>query len=456
MLLFGHGHDRTLEQRAEVFKELFEEKVHALDVLLTQRGMFTLGQSFSLEFTKALKKTLSSSGCESLLDRIDEPSAKACWPKLQMMTMEQLKFISQLLVDSTSSSSCDQEGSVTHMTMHEYLNNPRLIKMEKVQAGVHLMLLSEMARELMSIKKLCTEHQPLILDALDRFSEKLVEGDLNSERCLASLMHQYEIARELKGLFKGRLSQLWEVGSWVRRIQKSSRQLLMTLNRACAQALRQSKNSCEAFWVSINVWTESEALREEDKTFAQLWINLSFAKANSDLKQMVLARMKEVECLLDIIKAKPADKLKGLSSYLLDILHRHEKLYRKSAGLDLLLSRDMRVSFKMLSLEIAQLKPKLSRVYHLELLELESQPLKVKGQLSYFQGQVPEVMFRSNGREVQAMSKTIGFCYLRLPKVLNREDTTIREMAQKMLTEIVTNTTVLVREFHRSRVVAHG
>jgi hypothetical protein len=455
MLVFGHGHDLNLERRADGFKELFEEKVQALDVLLSQRGMFTLGQPFSLDFTKVLRETLVVVGCEVLLDGLEKPSAKSCWPKLQMMTTEQLKMISQLLVESTISSLKDEQGSIVHVKLHDYLGSDQLLKSEKIRAGVHLMLLSEMARELLAIKRLCTQHQPLILDALDCFSEKFQGHELNSEKCLSSLLQQYKVTKELKGMFKGKLSQVWEVGSWLRRIQKSSRQILMTLNRISSKILKRSKDSFDAFWVAIKVWTESEALREEDKIFAQLWVNLSFAKANSDIKQMIMIRMKEVECLLGIIKSKSSDKLKGLSSYLLDTLHRHEKLYRKSAGLDLLLSREMRVSFNMLSLEIAQLRPKLSRVHHLELLEIQPQPLKIKGQLSYFQGQIPEVMFRSNGREVKSMSKTLGFCYRRIPKVLSKESTMLRDSAQVMLTDIVTNATALVLDHHRAR-LTHG
>jgi hypothetical protein len=382
---------------------------------------------------------------------VDAPSAKACWPKLQLLNSEQLQFVSQLLVNAKMSPSSDVDAGVVNTSLHDYLESDGLLKSERVKAGVHLMLLSEMAREILGIKKLCSEHQPLILDVLEQFSERLRDEDLNSEKCLSALLHQYEVTKEFKGVFKGKLSQLCEVGSWLRSLNKLSREAMAVLINVCSRVLIKSKDSCEAFRVGLKVWTESEALKVEDRSFAQLWTNLSFAKANSDLKEMVMVRMGEVECLLGIIRAKSPDKLKGLSPYLLDVLYRHEKLYRKSAGLDLLLDREMRVSFKMLSLEIAQLKPKLSRVHHLELLELESQPLQVKGQLSYFQGQVPEVMFRSNGREVQSMSKTLGYCYRQIPNRIDDDDSNLKDVAQNMLTETVTNTTALVREFHRSR-----
>jgi hypothetical protein len=97
---------------------------------------------------------------------------------------------------------------------------------------------------------------------------------------------------------------------------------------------------------------------------------------------------------------------------------------------------------------MSKLKVKLSRVHHLELQSMEQQPLKLKGQITYFKNQIPEVMLRGNGREVQLMSKTLGYCYRRIPKVLEN-DTNVARSAQEMLTEIVVNSTALVRELYR-------
>jgi hypothetical protein len=450
LFLCGHQYeDELFNRKEERFVQAFEAKVQIVEKLLAQRQRFGLDREFSRPFFKALELTLKEGACESLLFRVEAASVKTCWPKLQVMTEEQLRFMESL----ARVTSLGDEGSVpakSFEALYSFFHSSKRSKQERMEAGASILLLSELARELLDVKSLCRGHQVGILEALDKFAQKLEtsESDYLSLEGVSEVREKHGAIKRLKGVIASGFEQLWDCGVWLRRLQKCSRQLLRSLTRITVKVFEGLKHCLDFPLHGIEVLMDLEKLKREDQRFANEWTRISFAKANTDLKHLVNERMQEIEQLMELVKVSSAERLKGLSAYLLDLFQRHEKLYRKSSQVDLLLNRDMRTRFKMLAAEMSKLKVKLSRVHHLELQSMEQQPLKLKGQITYFKNQIPEVMLRGNGREVQLMSKTLGYCYRRIPKILD-EDRNVAQSAQEMLTEIVVNSTSLVKELYR-------
>lgn len=453
MFLFGQGSlaDFQIGRDSLVFKKAFEDKVAEIDKLLEQKGLNQAQQGFKAPFLRALKKSLSVGHCDQLLDRVESPSISSCWPRLQFLNKDQLKFLSQIVEKSTMD---PEDSSLEEFPMKSFLQSGELSPNEAKQYVQILMLLSELARKLLEVKSVFHSHQNGVMEVMDRFITDIQqEQHQSSEPLLYSHHHSNQL---LRSCLENKLPQLWECGVWMRRLQRYGRIIMKKLVQKTHQSLQKNLHFGTQALYAIQVWLDSEKLKQSDGQYRKEWAHLDFAKVSTDLRHSIYQRLDMIEHLLEVIAQQPSEKLIGLSDFLHTLVGHHQNLYQRTLHMDMVVDRQMKAKIKILLEAIQQAKIKCSRVRFLEFKELENHPEIIKKQISYFQSQVPDVMFRGNGSELKMISLTLGHCYRRLPKLLKSHPNPDVQRAQKDFTKLVINTTELVKKLHQCRRKRHG
>jgi hypothetical protein len=370
--------------------------------------------------------------------------------EILMLKPNQLKTLAKLHSDVVQVDPGEVQKSC-YRGIVQYFDNTEIKNSDRIEAGHFVMMLSQLAIDVVGLKTIFCQYGPLTIERVDEILEIQKPENINQ--------HQNQIDETLetilllqKSLSKND-SNLVDLKLWTNTLSRQRRDVLKWMLVNTSEGIQGGRERLQSAMRGLKAWGEWKLLCRYDQRAESSMGDESFASVLSHVKEQIQEFCEGFNQLFDSMESVQSRGCSGISLYC------QELLGELQIALDNILSGDgihqnLKKALQKLKMRSQNLMTKTKNQLNSEIEEIKGLPEIFQRRVLYLSYEVPRILSRGNSKEIKNMALLVNFNY-RLSKILmtkamyknlsEDQKARVTNILQNRTTKIVQNSTELVR-----------
>lgn len=443
----------ALKENAKVFTVRFESNWRNLQASCKEVRLskeISLGQGSEKQgFIKELESCLEALGLESLSsicekyhrDHKNVFQMRDFLDEILMIKPEQLKKLAKLHSEVVQVNPGEVQESC-YRGIVQFFEDPEIKNSDRIEVGHLLMMLSQLAIDVVGLKTIFNQFGTLTLEKIDEILEiqnpdNIIQHENKIDEALESIVM-------LQNSLSKHDSNLVDLKLWNNTLSRQRRDVLKWMLVNTSEGIQGSRERMHKAMRGLKAWGEWKILCRYDQRAESAMGDEKFSTVISQVREQLQVFCHGFANLCDSIE-NLTDKENSCIS-----LYCQELLSELQVSLDNILAgeglhQNLKKTLQKLKMRTQSLLSKVKIQLNQEIVELKELPEVFQRRLLYLSYEIPRILARGNSKEIKNMALLVNFNY-RLTKILMTKSKYdhLSEAQKERLTSILQNRTTKV------------